>query len=211
MKYEWRKEEKEYYLPKEISTLVTIPKATYICIKGKGNPNQEDFQNRITCLYQISYTIKMMPKKGIIPNGYFDYTVYPLEGLWDMTEKGKQGGQFNKDELLYTIMIKQPSFVDYGLFEKALLMVKEKHPNSLLEEIYLEEIEDGLSVQMLHIGSYDSEEKSFNKMKDFIAENDLKITSIVHREIYLTDARKVSKEKLKTVLRYRVIRKEELK
>ena len=128
-----------------------------------------------------------------------------------MTEKGKQGGQFNKDELLYTIMIKQPSFVDYGLFEKALLMVKEKHPNSLLEEIYLEEIEDGLSVQMLHIGSYDSEEKSFNKMKDFIAKNDLKITSIVHREIYLTDARKVSKEKLKTVLRYRVIRKEELK
>lgn len=207
MKYEWRKKEKEYYLPKEEATLVTIPKASYVCIKGKGNPNDDDFQNRISVLYQLSYMIKMMPKKGIILNGYFDYTVYPLEGLWDMTEKGKQENKLNKDELLYTIMIKQPSFVNQKIFEKAVMMLKMKK-NSLLEEVYFEEIEDGLSVQILHIGSYDEEEKSFKKMKRFIDENQLEIRSFIHREIYLTDARKVEKKNLKTVLRYQVKGKE---
>lgn len=204
MKYEWKKQEKNIYLPKEEPVLVEIPKAKYICIKGKGNPNDEDFSERIGVLYTMSYAIKMMPKSGYTPDGYFDYTVYPLEGLWDLTEKGRSSNELVKDELLYTIMIKQPDFINEEVFAKALEKSKKKKPNELLNEVYLDEIEDGLSVQILHIGSYDDEPDSFNKMKKFIKENNLSIKTLVHREIYLSDARKVDRDKLKTVLRYRV-------
>lgn len=204
MKYEWKKNEKEFYIPKEKATLVEIPKAKYICIKGKGNPNDEDFSERIGVLYTMSYAIKMMPKSGYTPDGYFDYAVYPLEGLWDLTEEGKNSEGLLKSELLYTIMIKQPNFVNEELFYKALEKAKKKKPSKLLDEVYLDEMEDGLSVQILHIGSYDDEPRSFNIMKEFIKDNNYKIKTLVHREIYLSDARKVAREKLKTVLRYRV-------
>ena len=204
LKYEWKKEEKEIYLPKEKPTLVEVPKAKYFCIKGKGNPNGEDFSNRIAVLYSLAYLVRMMPKNGFTPDGYFEYTVYPLEGLWDMTEEGKKSETFNKDELLYTIMIKQPDFVNEEVVKKAFEIANRKKPTRLLEEAYFDEIEDGLAVQMLHIGSYDTEPESFTKMKYYINENNLKIKSLVHREIYLSDARKIEKDKLKTVLRYMV-------
>lgn len=204
MKYEWKKQEKEIYLPKDTPTLVEIPASKYFCIKGKGNPNDEDFSNRIGVLYTMSYAVRMMPKNGYTPDGYYEYTVYPLEGLWDLTEEGRKAKTLNKDELLYTIMIKQPDFVNEEIFLKALNISKKKKPNSLLDEITFETIQDGLSVQMLHLGSYDNETDSFNKMKQYIEENNLKIKTLVHREIYLSDARKVEKDKLKTVLRYMV-------
>ncbi|WP_017210590.1 GyrI-like domain-containing protein [Clostridium beijerinckii] len=204
MKYEWRKEEKEIYLAKEKPALVKVPKAKYFCIKGKGNPNDGDFSNRIAVLYSLAYAVRMMPKSGFIPDGYFEYTVYPLEGLWDMTEVGKSSEVFNKDELIYTIMIKQPDFVNEEVVKKAFEIANKKKADKLLEEAYFDEIEDGLSVQMLHIGSYDNEPETFSKMKDYINENNLKIKSLVHREIYLSDARKVEIDKLKTVLRYTV-------
>ncbi len=118
MKHEWRKHEKELYMPKAKPTLVTIPKQAFITIKGKGNPNQADFSDRIRVLYSIAYAIKMMPKKGYTPVGYTEYTVYPLEGVWDLTEEGRQSQVLNKDELLYTIMIRQPEFVTTEVFEK---------------------------------------------------------------------------------------------
>lgn len=207
MKYEWKKQEKEIYLPKTIPTLVEVPKAKYFCIKGQGNPNNQDFAKRIEVLYTLSYAIKMMPKKGYTPTGYFEYTVYPLEGLWDLTEEGRKSKTLNKDELLYTIMIKQPNFVDNDLFERALTTTKEKKKNKLLDEVTFETIEDGLSVQMMHIGSYDTEPESFQKMKDFINNNNLVIKTLVHREIYISDARKVDPDKLRTVLRYQVKKK----
>lgn len=204
LKYEWKKEEKEFYLPKEKPTLVNVPKAKYFCIKGKGNPNGEDFSNRIAVLYSLAYSVRMMPKNGFTPDGYFEYTVYPLEGLWDITEEGKKSETLNKDELLYTIMIKQPDFVNEKVVRNAFEIANKKKPTQLLEEAYFDEIEDGLAVQILHIGSYDTEPESFNKMKDFINENNLKIKSLAHREIYLSDARKIERDKLKTVLRYMV-------
>jgi hypothetical protein len=204
LKYEWRKEEKEIYLPKEKPTLVKVPKAKYFCIKGEGNPNDGDFSNRIAVLYSLAYAVRMMPKSGFIPDGYFEYTVYPLEGLWDMTEVGKSSEVFNKDELIYTIMIKQPDFVNEEVTKKAFEIANKKKSDKLLEEAYFDEIEDGLSVQMLHIGSYDNEPETFSKMKEYINENNLKIKSLIHREIYLSEARKVEKDKLKTVLRYTV-------
>jgi len=202
MKYEWRKEEKNLFLPKTNPVLIEVPNTKYICIKGKGNPNNEDFSNRIGALYSMAYAIRMMPKGGYTPEGYFEYTVFPLEGLWDLTDNGKK--QFSKDELIYTIMIKQPDFVNIDVFNIALEIAKKKKPNILLDEVYFDEIEDGLSVQIMHIGSFDSEPLSFAKMKDFIKENNLEIKSLVHREIYLSDTRKVEKDKLKTVLRYSV-------
>lgn len=204
MKYEWRKEEKDMYLPKQKPTLVSVPKSKYFCIKGKGNPNNEDFSKRIEVLYTLSYTVRMMPRNGYTPDGYFEYTVYPLEGLWDLTEEGRKSKTLLKDELIYTIMIKQPDFVTTEVFQKAFEIANKKKPNQLLKEVYLDEIEGGLSVQMLHIGDYDSEPETFEKMKEFIKTNNLEIKTLVHREIYLSDARRVDKDKLKTVLRYRV-------
>ena len=206
MKYEWKKHEKDIYIPKTIPTLVNIPSAKYFCIKGKGNPNTEDFSNRISVLYTMSYAVRMMPKNGYTPDGYYEYTVYPLEGLWDLTEKGRKSEILNKDELLYTIMIKQPDFVNETVFKKALEISNKKKPNPLLNEITFETIEDGFSVQMLHIGSYDNEIVTFNIMKQYIEENNFKIKSLIHREIYLSDARKVDKDKLKTVLRYMIMK-----
>lgn len=206
MKHEYRKHEKELYGPRDKAEILVVPKQRFFCIRGKGNPNDEDFAERITVLYSLAYAVKMMPRNGYTPEGYFDYTVYPLEGLWDLTEEGREMTTIDKDELIYTIMIRQPDFVTEEVAQKAFDIVVKKKPHPLLGEAYYDEIEDGLSVQILHKGSYDDEPLSFAKMKAFIEENGLKIRTLVHREIYLSDARKVEKEKLKTILRYVVSR-----
>lgn len=146
----------------------------------------------------------MMPKKGYTPEGYFEYTVYPLEGIWDLTEKGRKLEKLNKEELLYTIMIRQPDFVTNDIVDRAFEITRKKKPHTLLNDVIFDTIEDGLSVQMLHVGSYDNEPESFKIMKEFIDNNNLSITTLKHREIYLSDVRKVEQDKLKTVLRYRV-------
>ncbi|WP_453991463.1 GyrI-like domain-containing protein [Bacillus nitroreducens] len=204
MKHEWRKHEKNLYIPKGKPELVTVPEQKFLMIKGQGNPNSEDFSDRINVLYSISYAIRMMPKGGYTPEGYFEYTVYPLEGIWDLTEAGRKQDTLNKDELVYTIMIRQPEFVTEEVVAKALEKVRKKKPHPLLEDVTFGVMEDGLSVQMLHVGPYDDEPESFKKMNEFIETNQLEIATLVHREIYLSDARKVDPSKLKTVLRYRV-------
>lgn len=208
MKYEWRKLEKEYYLPKTIPTLVTIPKSKYICIDGKGNPNEPNFESHIEALYQISYAIKMMPKKGIIPSGYFDYTVYPLEGIWDINQCNNQNKPWKKEDFIYTIMIKQPSFVDQKVFEQAFFIASQKSKNPYLKEVYIKDMEDGLSVQILHLGSYDTELQSFHKLDQFMKESKLKRTTMIHKEIYLSNPKKGKEDNQKTVLRYFVCKEE---
>jgi hypothetical protein len=204
MKYEWRKQEKNLYLPKQKPEFIEVPEQKFIMIKGQGNPNNEDFAERVGVLYSLAYAIRMMPKQGYTPEGYFEYTVYPLEGVWDLTEEGRKLNTLNKDELVYTIMIRQPDFVTKEVFQRALENTKKKKSHQLLNEVTFETMEDGPSVQMLHVGSYDSEPESFVLMKEFIANNNLEIVTLIHREIYISDARKVEPEKLKTVLRYRV-------
>lgn len=204
MKHEWRKHEKELYIPKQKPELVSVPEQKFFMIKGKGNPNSDDFSEKIEVLYSLSYAIRMMPKQGYTPEGYFEYTVYPLEGLWDLTEEGRRLDTLDKDELLYTIMIRQPNFVTKDIVDKAFEIARKKKSNPLLDEVLFDTIEDGLSVQMLHIGPYDDEPQTFEKMKQFIEDNHLEIKTLRHREIYLSDARKVECAKLKTVLRYRV-------
>lgn len=204
MKFEWRKQEKNLYLPKEIPSLIEIPQQKFFMISGKGNPNDEEFSEKIGILYSLAYAVKMMPKQGFIPDGYFEYTVYPLEGIWDLTEEGRKSNILNKVELIYTIMIRQPDFVTKEVVNKAIENVRKKKPHPLLEYVTFETMKDGLSVQMMHTGSYDDEPQSFERMRKFIKENNLEITTLAHREIYLSDARKTDKSKLKTVLRYMV-------
>jgi hypothetical protein len=204
MKHEWRKHEKELYIPKQKPQLISVPEQKFFMIEGKGNPNSDEFQEKVAVLYSLAYAVRMMPKQGYTPEGYFEYTVYPLEGLWDLTEEGRKLDTLDKDELLYTIMIRQPDFVTKQIADEAFEIARKKKPHPLLDEVVFDTIEDGLSVQMLHVGPYDNEPQSFEKMKKFIEENHLEIKTLRHREIYLSDARKVEPAKLKTVLRYMV-------
>ncbi len=206
MKHEWRKKEKDIYLPKNKPELIDVPKYKFLTIEGEGNPNSESFAEYIAVLYALSYGIKMSPRKGIETNGFYDYTVYPLEGIWDINEEAKKNfkGTINKDDLVFKLMIRQPGFVTTDLVDKIRAMTKEKKPHTLLDSVLFEEIEDGKCIQMLHLGSYDDEPKSFKIMEDFATDSGLKRVSKVHREIYLSDVRKVPPEKLKTVLRFQV-------
>ena len=201
MKYEWKKEEKEIYLPKGLPQIVTVPKHNFLAMKGKGNPNEADFSNRIGVLYSLAYAIRMMPKTGFIPEGYFEYTVYPLEGVWDGSDSS------DKSSFTYTIMIRQPAFVTDEIVARAMENTKKKKPHCLLNEVFFTEMEDGLSVQMMHIGDYDNEPQSFMLMKEFMDKNGLIRNSNTHREIYLSDASKIARDKLRTVLRYTVTKK----
>lgn len=206
-KYEWRKQEKEIYLPKSKPSLITIPEYQFITISDEGNPNSESFGEYIGVLYSLSYAIKMTLKKlSTPPKGYNDYTVYPLEGVWDINEEAKKhfNGQLNKDDLIFTLMIRQPNFVSKEFFLEQLDLVKKKKYHPLLEEVKFEKINEGKCVQMLHIGSYDNEARSFEIMEAFATSENVKRVSKIHREIYLSDFRKVPEEKLKTILRFNI-------
>lgn len=209
MKYEWRKQDKELYLPKVKPQLITVAEQNFISISGKGDPNDKDFSEYISVLYSVAYAIKMIYKKchSQMDNKsceYEDYTVFPLEALWDKSVTGKKSEELIKSELIYDLMIRIPDFVTEELIILALEKVKNKQTNLLLERVAITKITDGLSVQILHNGAYDDEPSSFEVLKLFCDENNLTRISLVHREIYLSDARKVEPTKLKTVLRYKV-------
>ncbi|MBM6861819.1 GyrI-like domain-containing protein, partial [Clostridium saudiense] len=181
-----------------------IKEFKFIQLKGEGNPNNEEFSEAIGVLYSLAYAIKMMPRNGIDIDDYYDYVVYPLEGLWDLKEEARGNEILDKNKLVYTIMIRQPDFVTEEVFNKAIEIVKKKKPHSLLDNVKFESIEEGKCVQMMHIGSFDEEDKTFEVMKNYCNDNNLEIKSKVHREIYISDFRKTAKDKLKTVLRYMV-------
>jgi len=205
-KHEYRKHEKQFYLPKGPEHLI-VPPFKFVTISGEGNPNSPTFSECITALYSISYAIKMNLKKmENKPRSYCDYTVYPLEGIWDVSDKAKKEKhtKLNKDELVYKIMIRQPDFVSKALFEEMLELTKHKKPQPRLDALKFETIEDGPCIQMMHIGSFDDEPVSFKKMEAFAQANNLRRTSKKHREIYLSDFRKVETARLKTVLRFAV-------
>jgi hypothetical protein len=203
MKYEWKKQEKEFYLPKEKPESVVVPKFKFFMFNGKGNPNNAEFSEAVTVLYSLAYAVKMLPKKGITPVGYFDYTVYPLEGVWDLAEEARLLEVLDKDSLIYTIMIRQPDFVTDELAEEVVKGVKAKKTHPLLDEVKFTSLEEGLCVQMLHIGPYDDEPKTFSQMEEYCTQQGLKRTSKIHREIYISDPRKTEPNKLKTLLRFR--------
>ena len=200
MKYEWKKHEKELYLPKSEPQIVTVPNHKFFAIKGKGNPNEAEFSEKIGVLYSLAYAVRMMPKYGFTPDGYFEYTVYPLEGVWDGADAA------DKNTFSYTIMIRQPDFVTDEIVKFAFENTKKKKPHPFLSEAFYCEIEDSLSVQLLHVGDYDNEPLSFARMNEYMEHNGLVRNTDTHREIYLSDASKTDRDKLKTVLRYCVKR-----
>ncbi|SFF31498.1 hypothetical protein SAMN05216378_5919 [Paenibacillus catalpae] len=204
MKYEWKKNDKQLYLPKNVPSVIDVPAVNYFMLSGKGNPNQADFEEAIGVLYSLSYTVKMMPKKGITPEGYFDYSVFPLEGIWDLEEEARHAAVLDKDKLIYTIMIRQPDFVTEALALEVIETVSKKKPHPLLGKVTFGQLEEGLCVQMMHHGPYDDEPESFAKMEQYCDEHHLKRISKLHKEIYISDARKTKPEKLKTVLRFKV-------
>ncbi len=206
MKHEWKKSEKQFYLPKNQPELVSLPLFKFFTIEGKGNPNDAFFADYVAALFSLAYAVKMSPKKGIEPQGYFDYTVYPLEGIWDITEEARKTymGTIDKNDLVFKLMIRQPDFVDNCYAEQIIELTQKKKPNDLLNQVKFEEIIEGDCIQMLHLGSYDTEPESFKLMELFAEQNQYKRVSKIHREIYLSDARKTPSEKLKTVLRFNV-------
>lgn len=206
-KHEWRKLEKEYYLPKNKPVIINVPTFKFITIEGEGSPQNESFSDCIGVLYSMAYAIKMNLKKSApAVKDYIDFTVYPLEGIWDLNPEAKKkyDGALDKNDLVFKLMIRQPNFINASFFEEMLKLTKKKKPHTLLSRVGFESIEDGKCVQMLHVGSYDDEPASFKIMEAFTESQNLKRLSKSHREIYLSDFRKVPVQKLKTVLRFKV-------
>ena len=201
MKYEWKKNEKNLYGVKQKPQLIEIPSAYYIMIKGEGNPNESDFSNRVSALYSLAYGIKMlfknMEKEEL---EYSDFTVFPLEGIWEKSDDE----EFDKNKLKYTIMIKQPYFITKEIFELAFEKVKKKKSNELYDEVSFDCIESKKAIQILHIGSFDTEIESFEKLDNFANEMNLERSEKLHTEIYLNNKNRTAEDKLKTILRYNV-------
>lgn len=201
MKYEWKKNEKNLYGVKQKPQLIEIPSAYYIMIKGEGNPNESDFSNRVSALYSLAYGIKMlfknMEKEEL---EYSDFIVFPLEGIWAKSDDE----EFDKNKLKYTIMIKQPYFITKEIFELAFEKVKKKKPNELYDEVSFDCIESKKAIQILHIGSFDTEIESFEKLDNFANEMNLERSEKLHTEIYLNNKNRTAEDKLKTILRYNV-------
>ena len=208
MKHEWRKVEKNIYLPKKQPAKIELKPMKYFTIEGIGNPNSKEFSEAVRVLYAMSYGVKTAPKKGKTPDGYFDYTVYPLEGFWSLNDVGikqfKEDKVFCKKDLMFKLMIRQPEFIRSDFALKIVEDISKSKPNEYNKRIKFEIIEEGLCVQALHLGSYDTETITFSTMNEYCEENKLQRLNLYHKEIYLNDPRKTEPEKNKTVLRYSV-------
>ena len=205
MPFEFKKEYKEFYMPKGKPEIVTVPKINYIAVRGKGNPNEEEgeYKKSIELLYGIAYTIKMSKKEDHKIEGYFDYVVPPLEGFW--WQENVDGIDYShKENFQWISVIRLPDFVTKADFDWAVIEASRKKKMDFSKVEFLT-LEEGLCVQCMHSGSYDDEPATVAAMDKFIAdngyENDISDTRR-HHEIYLSDARKVAPEKLKTVIRH---------
>lgn len=205
MKHEWRKAEKQRYFSKQ-PTEITLPETRYITISGTGNPNEQPFSDRIQTLYPVAYAIRMALKKGQYGDPY-EYTVYPLEGVWTTTD-GSRGETLNKDALTYKIMIRQPDQATEVMFNDAIKSVQEKKSLALLDQVQFEVVPEQPVLQMIHIGPFNTEGDTFKLMAAYMADHNLTKSTLMgdyqHREIYLSDFRKVAPEKLKTLLQYHI-------
>ncbi|MGN8771204.1 GyrI-like domain-containing protein [Paenibacillus barengoltzii] len=205
-KVDFKKRDKELYLPKTEPVLVEVPPMLFLMVDGKGDPNGEAYQLAVQKLYALSYGIKMSKMGDDKPDGYYDFVVPPLEGLWDSINVGYDP---NRDNWLWTSMIRQPEFVTEDFLNRVKERTVKKNPGLDLSDVRLAVFEEGLCVQILHIGPYQTEPESVAKMKAFLETNGLTENfddTRKHHEIYLSDPRKTGPEKMKTVLRHPVRR-----
>lgn len=206
MAFDYKKEYKEFYLPKNKPNIVEIPKMNYIAVRGKGNPNDKngEYKNSIGLLYAIAFTIKMSYKGTHQIEGYFEYVVPPLEGLW--WQEGKVGSidYQNKEKMQFISMIRLPDFVTEKDFNWAIEEATKKKKIDF-SKVEFFPYEEKTCVQCMHIGSYDNEPATIDFMHDYIKDNgyELDITNTrLHHEIYLSDPRRCDVNKLKTVIRH---------
>ncbi|MBC5648317.1 GyrI-like domain-containing protein [Christensenella tenuis] len=208
-KLDYKKEYKDLYLPKAKPMLVEVPPIHFIMVDGKGAPEDVEYQNAVRALYALSFTIKMSKMGGMQPEGYFEYVVPPLEGLW-YGDKGR----FETDrrgEWMWISMIRQPEFVTPDVFGWAMEECRRKKPDVDISGARFETFEEGLCAQMMHVGPYSKEAETVEALHRYIEENGLKDmtgTKRKHHEIYLGDPRRTAPKRLRTVLRLPVERKE---
>ena len=205
MAFDYKKEYKEFYMPKNKPSIVDVPKMNYIAVRGTGNPNEEngDYQNTLGLLYGIAYTIKMSYKGTYKIDGFFEYVVPPLEGFW--WQDGIDGVDYaHKENFKFISLIRLPDFVTKKDFDWAIKEATKKKKQDFLRVEFLT-YNEGLCVQWMHNGSYDDEPVTVNLMHEYAKENgyELDITDTrYHHEIYLSDPRKCEVSKLKTVVRH---------
>ena len=205
MAFDFKKEYKEFYMSKSVPEIVTVPKANYIAVRGMGDPNQEGgaYQSAVSILYAVAYTLKMSYKTDYRIEGFFEYVVPPLEGFW--WQEGVDGIDYGDKSTFHWIsVIRLPEFVTKKDFDWAVEeAARKKKLNCSLSEFLT--IEEGLCVQIMHIGPFDHEPSTVALMDQYIAENgyanDMNENRL-HHEIYLSDARKAAPEKWKTIIRH---------
>ena len=204
MAFDFKKEYKEFYLPPKAPELVTVPAMNFLAVRGEGDPNQENgaYEQAIGLLYAVAYTIKMSKKGGHKLEGYFDYVVPPLEGLW--WQEGIHGVDYSrKQDFRWISLIRLPGFVTREVFDWAIREATKKKQQDF-SPVEFFHWEEGLCVQCMHIGSYDDEPATLLKMETFLSENGYQPDfsgERLHHEIYLSDPRRTAPERLKTVIR----------
>lgn len=210
MAFDFRKEYKEFYMPKNKPEIVNVPKANYIAVRGTGNPNEEGgaYQQAISVLYAVAYTLKMSYKADYKIEGFFEYVVPPLEGFW--WQNNVEGVDYSKKEAFNWIsVIRLPDFVSDKDFAWAVETATKKKNLDCSSAEFLT-IEEGLCVQIMHLGLFNEEPETVAIMDCFLEQNGYKndINAVrLHHEIYMSDVRKVVPEKWKTVIRHPIKRK----
>lgn len=205
MAFDFKKEYKEFYMPKNKPEIVNVPKANYIAVRGQGNPNEKGgaYQQAIGVLYAVAYTLKMSYKTDYKMEGFFEYVVPPLEGFW--WQKDVKGVDYtNKDTFCWISVIRLPDFVTEKDFEWAVETASKKKKMNCSGAEFLT-VEEGLCVQITHIGTFDNEPETVAVMDAYLAENGYEndFSDVrLHHEIYLSDGRRVALEKWKTVIRH---------
>ena len=205
MAFDYKKEYKEFYLPKNKPSIVNLPTMNFLAVRGQGDPNLPDgeYKQAIGLLYGIAYTIKMSKKGAHQIQGYFDYVVPPLEGFW--WQEGVTGVDYaHKDQFKWISVIRLPDFVTETDFHWAVKEATQKKKTDF-SKVEFFTYQEGLCVQCMHIGAYDDEPATVALMHDYIKEQGYELDfnhQRLHHEIYLSDARKVAPERLKTVIRH---------
>lgn len=210
MAFDYKKEYKEFYAPKNEPSIVRIPKMNYLAVRGKGNPNQEEgeYKKSIELLYAVAFTIKMSYKGSYKINGYFEYVVPPLEGLW-WQDNNDRIDYTKKEDFRFISLIRLPDFVTKDDFDWAINEATNKKKKDFSKVEFLS-YDEGECVQCMHIGAYDNEPLTLKQMEEYAFDNGYQIDiskKRFHHEIYLSDPRRVIPTKLKTVIREPIIKR----
>jgi hypothetical protein len=209
--FDVKKALKELYLPPTRPTIVDVPAMTFVMVDGAGNPNDEGgaYARAVRALYSLSYAIKMSPRAGGQPAGFFDFAVPPLEGLWTFPLEQYDGVHVPKDALRWTSMIRLPEFVTPDVLDWARGEAARKNKDVDTSRARVETWREGLCVQIMHIGPYDTEPESVERMHEWAEAQGCAVDLSEqrrHHEIYVSDPRRAAPDKLKTVVRHPIRR-----